>query len=143
SDTSERTSYYPLEAAFRNGETLRLFVPHLHYLGFSNTVPRDWEHAEWFYFEQRGWLRSWGRGQEALLHQAETQMGARRWAAAEGTYRRVRAIADTVPAALAGQFAALSALGADRLAQSVAKDYLRRWPDGPSAGMMHPTPAGP
>src|SRR5262249_28674746 len=39
SDTSERTSYYPLEAAFRNGETLRLFVPHLHYLGFSNTVP--------------------------------------------------------------------------------------------------------
>lgn len=102
-DALHRRSYFPLEAALRGGQTLRLFVPGLRYLGFSRTIPPAWENAEWFYFEQRGWLKSWGRGQEALLHQAETQLAAEQWAAAESTYRRVRALGDTLPAAVAGE----------------------------------------
>jgi len=131
--TVNRTSYYPLEAALRGGETLRLFLPNLEYHGFSARVPTWPLSTECLYFEQRGWLRPWGRGQSALMRQAEVQMAAQQWASAESTYQSVRAVADTVAAALHGQFQALSALGNDQSARLVAEAYVRRWPDGPGA----------
>lgn len=98
-DRSQRESYWPLEAALRGGETLRLFLPGIEYLGFANTIPPGWEDAECFRFEQRGWLEPWGRGQRALLRQAAVQLAAREWSAAESTFRRVRALGDTLPGA--------------------------------------------
>jgi len=93
-----RTSYVPLEAAMRGGEATALFVPSVKYVGFSTTIPPEWRDVECFYYEQRGWLKWWGKGQAALLEQAEVQTRAGRWASAESTYRRVRSMADTLPA---------------------------------------------
>jgi hypothetical protein len=99
-DRPWRRSFWPLEAALRDGETLRVFLPGLEYLGFARTIPPGWEDAECFHFEQRGWLERWGRGRSALLRQAEAQLGAREWSAAESTLARMRARGDTVPEAL-------------------------------------------
>jgi hypothetical protein len=135
-DLSQRRAYWPLEAALRGGETLRLFVPEVRYRGFATTLPPEWEDAECFLFEQRGWLRPWGRGQEALMHQAGTQLETEQWAAAESTFLRVRSLADTLPAALSGQVTALVRLGRRGEAEHVAKELLRRWPDRPEAAQV-------
>jgi hypothetical protein len=91
-DVPDRTPYMPLESAMRGGETLRLFMPGLVYGGFTTTIRPEHESAEAFHYEQRGWLRRWGRGQEALLRQAEVQRAAGQWAAADSTLRRARAL---------------------------------------------------
>jgi hypothetical protein len=133
-DLALRRSYLPLEAALRDGETLRLFLPGIVYLGFTTGIPAGSEDAECFYFEQRGWLDYWGRGQRALLRQASIQADGHRWAAAESTFARVRALGDTLPAALRGQLAALAQTGRAGDARRVAEEYLRRWPTDAHAG---------
>jgi hypothetical protein len=70
-DRSERVSYYPLEAVMLGGKTLRVFLPALVYAGFARTIPPGWDDVECFLFEQRGYLRRWGRGAEARRHEAE------------------------------------------------------------------------
>ena len=79
-DRPARVSYYPLEAAMLEGKTLRLFLPGLVYAGFSDTIPPSWSDVECFLFEQRGYLRDWGKGDEALRREAEylETMGRRR-----------------------------------------------------------------
>jgi hypothetical protein len=131
-DLPRRLSYFPLEAAMREGETLRLFLPQVSYAGFYRTIPLGLADAEWFYFEQRGWLRRWGRGQQALLNQARVQMEQRAWAAAETTFREVRSLGDTLPEALAGQAQALTALGRYDEAERLAQVAGRRWPNHPA-----------
>ena len=69
----QRASYYPLEGALRGGEMLKLYFPGLSYGGFSSKVPTSSQTIDCFYFEQRGWLQYWGRGQDALMHQAELE----------------------------------------------------------------------
>jgi hypothetical protein len=138
-DLSRRQSYLPLEAAMRGGESLRLFVPGIVYGGFVNTIPPDDEEAECFYFEQRGWLVHWGHGQQALLHQAAVEMAARSWTAAESTYRRVRALGDTLPSALEGQVTALVEMGRAPEARPIAQQLLRRWPASPQAIRLRST----
>lgn len=125
---ASRRPYYPLEAALRRGETLRLFVPGLVYRGFADTIPSGWEDAQIFYFEQRGWLQPWGRGQQALLRQAELQAKVHRWESARITYARVRAICDTIPEAVYGQYTALRALGRDGEARALEPVLRSRWP---------------
>ena len=68
-----RESYIPLEAALRGGEAIQLFLPTLEYMGFATTVPVAWTDVECFYYEQRGWLEPWGKGETALIRQAELQ----------------------------------------------------------------------
>jgi hypothetical protein len=63
--------YYPLESVLERGRTLRVFLPQLGYAGFSDTIPSSWTNVEVFLFEQRGYLRRWGSGSEALRHEAE------------------------------------------------------------------------
>ncbi len=70
-DRARRLSYYPLEAAMLGGKTLRVFLPGLVYAGFARTIPPGWDDVEWFLFEQRGYLRRWGRGAEARRREAE------------------------------------------------------------------------
>ena len=69
-DAANRTSYFPLEAAMRGGETLRLFFPALRSAGFSRTIPPGDDSSEVFLFEQRGYLRHWGRGPAARERQS-------------------------------------------------------------------------
>jgi hypothetical protein len=64
-------SYYPLESVLQSGRTLRVFLPKIGYAGFSDTIPSSWGNVEVFLFEQRGYLRRWGSGTEALQHEAE------------------------------------------------------------------------
>jgi len=130
-DLTSRHSYFPLEAAMRGGETLRLFVPNVVYLGFAATIPRAWENAECFYYEQRGWLQPWGRGQQALMRQAEVQTTAGSWAAAESSFLRVRALGDTIPGAVLGQARTLAQRGRTAEATLIANEFIRRWPKHP------------
>lgn len=69
-DAASRTAYFPLEAAMRGGETLRLFFPALRYGGFARTIPPGDDSSEVFHFEQRGYLEHWGRGPAARAHEA-------------------------------------------------------------------------
>lgn len=132
-DVPSRVSYFPLEAAMRGGETLRLFTPGLDYLGFTTTIPPRWEDAECFYYEQRGWLRRWGRGQQALMRQAEVQMTSGQWAAADSTLIRVRSLGDTLPSALQWQISVLAKSARYREANLLAKEFVARWPKHPFA----------
>jgi hypothetical protein len=72
-----RQPYYPLESVMEDGRTLRVFLPQLGYAGFSDTIPQSWTNVEVFLFEQRGYLKRWGRGQEAQRHEAEWMRAAR------------------------------------------------------------------
>ncbi len=101
-DRGARRSFWPLEAAMRDGETVRLFLPGVEYLGFARTIPPEWEDAECFHFEQRGWLEPWGSGARALARQAEVQLAAGDREGAARTLARMRARGDSIPAGPAG-----------------------------------------
>lgn len=132
-DLESRASYLPLEGAMRGGETLRLFVPGVVYRGFATAIPADAGDAECFLFEQRGRLRRWGRGQRALMAQAEAQLASGRWAEAESTFRRARALADTLAEAVYGTMVSLSERGQFEAADALADSFVRRWPRDPLA----------
>jgi hypothetical protein len=127
-DRAVRTSYLPLEAVLRGGEALRLFAPGLVYRGFATTIPPGWEDVECFLYEQRGWLRPWGRGQDALRNQAALQASKGRWAEAESSFVRVRALGDTLPQAVCGEAVALYRLHRNREADALVDTFERRWP---------------
>jgi len=127
-DTIEHREYVPLEAALRGGAALRLFVPGLVDSGFAVTIPASWERVECFLYEQRGWLRYWGHGQEALMRQGEFQAASEQWAAAESSFARVRTLGDTLPAAICGQAVALVRLGRAQHAAALVDTFSRRWP---------------
>jgi hypothetical protein len=133
---ARHVEYVPLEAAFRGGRAIELFAPGVADSGFAAAIPPAWERVECFLYEQRGWLRRWGRGQQALMRQAELQAASGQWAAAESSFARVRAIADTVPAALCGQVVALGRLGRSGESKSLAEAFVRRWPGDARAGLL-------
>jgi hypothetical protein len=130
-DFAARRSYMPLEGAMRGGETLRLFVPGAVYRGVARTIPADAGDAECFLFDQRGHLRRWGRGQSALMRQAEMQLAAGGWAEAESSFRRARALGDTLPGAAYGIMVSLSEREQFGAADALADTFVRRWPDDP------------
>ena len=132
----ERMEYVPLEVALRGGMAIELFAPGVVDSGFAVTIPPGWERVECFLYEQRGWLRRWGHGQEALMRQAELQAASGRWAAAESSFARVRSLADTVPAALCGQAVAFSRLGLASEAEAAARLFAQRWPGDARIGLL-------
>jgi hypothetical protein len=85
-DRALRVSYYPLEAAMMGGKVLRVFAPGLAYAGFARVIPPGWEDVECFLFEQRGYLRRWGKGPEALRHQGEYLASAGRGAGGDSGF---------------------------------------------------------
>ena len=92
-DLEARHSYLPLEAVLRDGRALRLFAPGLRYRGFAVTIPEEWAEVESFLYEQRGHLRAWGRGADALMRQGLWQDSLGQRAAAESSFARARALA--------------------------------------------------
>ena len=119
--------YVPLQAVLRGGRAFRLFVPGLVDSGFAVTIPAGWERVQCFLYEQRGWLRGWGRGPQALMRQGEFQAAMGRWAAAESSFARARSFADTLPAAICSEAVALAQLGRAREAAALADTFSRRW----------------
>jgi hypothetical protein len=70
-DETVLRTYYPLESLLQDGKAIRLFFPTWSSAGFSDTIPAGWENVECFLFEQRGFLRRWGKGADALQRQAD------------------------------------------------------------------------
>ena len=138
---SGHVEYVPLEAALRGGRAIRLFAPGLVDSGFAVTIPPDWDGVECFLYEQRGWLRSWGRGQGALMRQAEMQAASGRWSAAESSFARARSLADTVAAAVCGQTVALSRLGRANESALMTEMFARRWPGDGRAALLRALPS--
>ena len=135
-DIIERREYVPLEAALRGGRALQLFVPGLVDSGFAVTIPAGWERVECFLYEQRGWLRYWGHGQEAFMRQGEFQAASERWASAESSFARVRALGDTMPTAICGQAVALVRLGRAHYAAALVDTFRHRWPSDARAQLL-------
>ena len=138
-----RMTYIPLQAVLRDGRAFRLFLPGLADSGFAPTIPADWQRVEVFLYEQRGWLRAWGSDQEALMSQGEYQAGMEKWAAAESSFVRARALGDTLPAAICVQALALSRLGRSREAAALADTFSRRWPEDARGPVLHRAIANP
>jgi hypothetical protein len=127
------SSYNPLERAMGGGRTLRLLLPNLRYLGFADTLPRDWEDAEVFLYEPDGRARHIGRGSPALVAAGTYALESGQWAWAEAMFRRALARGDTLPDAVYGLANTRSLLGSGREAAGFARDFLRRWPGDPRA----------
>jgi len=98
-DADDRRSYLPLEAVLQDGRALRLFTPGLVPRGFAATIPAEWTEVECFLYEQRGFLRAWGRGAGALTRQGMWQDSLGQPAAAESSFARARALKDTLAVA--------------------------------------------
>jgi hypothetical protein len=98
-DADQRRSYVPLEAVLQDGRALSLFVPGLTPRGFAATIPVEWTEVECFLYEQRGFLRAWGRGAGALTRQGMWQDSLGQRAAAESSFARARALEDTLAVA--------------------------------------------
>lgn len=128
--------YLPLQVALVGSDALRLFAPGVVDSGFAVTIPATWGNVECLLFEQRGWLRDWGHGQQALMRQGELQGSVQRWAAAESSFARVRAMGDTMPSAVIAQCIALQRRGASTKAQALADSFAMRWGPDPRAAAL-------
>ena len=129
-------SYLPLEQALRGGETLRLFFPGLRYAGFADTLPRAWEDAETFLYQDDGTLRALGRGAPALAELGYFTLRTGQWARADAMFRRSLALGDTLADAVFGLGITSSFLGRPADERAYAAEFLRRWPDDPRARVV-------
>ncbi|MBI5711607.1 MAG: hypothetical protein HZC42_15080 [Candidatus Eisenbacteria bacterium] len=129
-------SYLPLEQALRGGEAVRLFFPGLRYAGFADTLPRAWEDAESFLYQDDGTLRSLGRGAAALAGLGYFTLRTRQWARADAMFRRSLALGDTLADAAFGLSITSSFLGRPADERAYAAEFLKRWPDDPRAGVV-------
>ena len=128
--------YMPLQVALEGSHALGLFVPGVVDSGFAVTIPATWSKVECLLVEQRGWLRAWGRGQQALMRQREFQYSMQRWAAAESSFARVRAMGDTLPSAVIAQCIVLQRLGASARSRALADSFAVRWGSDPRSAAL-------
>ena len=131
--TGPRYSYVPLEVALRGGRALALRFPRLRYLGFADTLPRDWEDAEVFLFQDDGSARHLGRGSRALAELGYFTIRTEQWARADAMLRRSLALGDTLPDAVFGLGVTSSFLGDELQARRWAREFTRRFPGDPRA----------
>lgn len=124
-------SYVPLEGALRNGEAIRLFFPGIEYLGFADHLPREWEDAEVFLFQDEGHLRALGKGGHALAQLGYFLLPIHDWPRAEAMLLRSRALGDTLADATFGLIITRDFLGDRAGSDTFAREFLRRWPHDP------------
>jgi len=141
--TGPRRSYVPLEAALRGGRALQLRFPRLRYLGFADTLPRDWEDAEVFLFQDDGSARHLGHGSQALSELGYFTIRTRQWERADAMLRRSLALGDTLPDAVFGLAITSSYLGREPLARLWAREFERRFPGDPRARFVQEELARP
>ena len=128
-----RVGYLPLEAALRGGAVLRLRFPGLGYLGFSDTLPRAWEDAEVFLFQDDGRARHLGHGARALAELGYFTLRTRQFVRADAMFARSLALGDTLPDAVFGLATTADLLGRRNEARQRALEFLHRWPRDPRA----------
>ena len=148
-DTSAVRSYLPLEGALRQGEAIRVFFPGARYLGFAASIPREWEDARTFLYQDEGTLRDLGRGSRALAELGYFTLQLEQWKDAEAMFLRSQALGDTLPDAVFGMIVTSYFLGREDESRRHAEEFLRRWPSDPrapgvAAGLRgEPPPARP
>jgi len=134
--TDSVVSYRPLEAALRDGEALRVFMPELRYVGFASSLPREWEDARVLLFNNRAYLVDFGTGSHALTNLGTFCIEVRDLAGADSLFRRSRARGDTLPDATYGLVYTSDALGRHTEADRYAREFLQRWPDDRRAAYL-------
>src|SRR6185503_16885608 len=88
-----------------------LFYPGVTYLGFDDHLPREWEDAEVFLFQDEGNLRDLGRGGEALSQLGYFLLKLHEWNRAEAMLLRSRQLGDTLADATFGLIVTRDYLG--------------------------------
>jgi hypothetical protein len=121
-------SYLPLEGALRQGEAVRLFFPGVESLGFADSLPRAWEDAEVFLYQDEGTLRHVGRGATALAELGYFLLKARDWPRCEAMFLRSRALGGPLPDATFGLIITRDFLGDPAGSAFYAREFLERWP---------------
>jgi hypothetical protein len=122
-------SYLPLEGALRQGEATKLFLPGVRYLGFGEELPREWEQAEVFLFQDDGHVRALGRGSRAQAELGYLLLPWHEWDRADAMFERSRQLGDTLADATFGLIITRDFLGDHAGASAYAREFLRRWPD--------------
>jgi hypothetical protein len=129
-------SYLPLEGALRHGEAVRLFFPGVEYLGFRDSLPRDWEDAEVFLYQDEGTVRHVGKGAQALAELGYFLLKARDWPRCEAMFLRSLALGEPLPDATFGLIITRDFLGDPAGSAIYAREFLRRWPSDPRAATV-------
>jgi hypothetical protein len=122
-------SYVPLEGALRQGEAIQVFFPGVTYLGFDRVLPREWEDAKVFLFQDEGTLRAVGSGSQALSELGLFAMRIEQWADADSMFLRSRALGDTLADATYGLIITSDFVGRKDDSKRYAAEFLRRWPN--------------
>jgi len=130
-DAEPVRSYYPLEGAMRQGQSIAVFFPGAGYLGFGRDIPPEWERAKIFVFFDDGHLEPIGSGTEALAQLGHQLVLQERWDEAGQAFERSIASGDTLPDAAYGLIATDYFQGRRERAMARAAAFLRRWPDDP------------
>jgi hypothetical protein len=130
------TSYLPLEAALRNGEAFRVFLPGVEFLGFARTVPREWEDARLFRHVGAGSLQPLGTGSPALAMVGAIQVANERWDDARRLFLRTRERGDTLATATLGLIMSESRRGNGVESERYAREFIARWPHDPNAAVV-------
>jgi hypothetical protein len=135
-DTSDVSSYVPLEGTLRHGAVIRLFYPGVRYLGFGRAIPREWEDATTLLYQDEGTLRRLGRGGQAQSELGYFTLRTHQWKLADEMFQRSRALGDTLPDATYGLIVTSDFLGRPRDSERYAAEFLRRWPGDPRAKVV-------
>ena len=126
----------PLESALRDGEALRVFMPHLQYAGFAFSLPREWEDARVLLFNDHADLMDLGTGSHALARLGAFCLEVGDHEAADSLFRRSRMRGDTLADATFGLVLTADALGHPAESDRYAREFLRRWPNDPRAAYL-------
>jgi hypothetical protein len=129
-------AYIPLVGALHGGRALKLFLPQVTVLGMGDGVPRAWERARVFRFDNDGSLADLGRGAGALDSLATNYIEGERWADARATLERVIELGGDGPEVRWRLGSALAHLGDDAGGFAQARLLTERWPDSPRARMV-------
>ena len=129
-------AYIPLVSALRGGRALGLFLPGVIVLGMGDGVPRAWERARVFRFEDDGQLSDLGRGAMALDSLATDYIAGGRWLDARAALERLIELGADGPEVRWRLGNALAHLGDDAGGFAQARLLRERWPDSPRARLL-------
>jgi hypothetical protein len=129
-------AYIPLVGALHGGRALRLFLPEVTVLGMGDGVPRAWERARVFRFDNDGSLADLGHGVGALDSLATNYVEGERWPDARATLERVIELGGDGPEVRWRLGLALAHMGDDAGGFAQARLLTERWPDSPRARMV-------
>ena len=143
-------AYLPVVAALGGGRHMRLFRPDVTLLGIGDAIPREWERARVFRYDNDGSLVDLGRGCSALDSLASNYLRGERWQDARTSLERLMELGCDGPEVRWRLSIALVKQGDETGGLAQVRLLLERWPDSPrarfvrerSARMGSPGPPG-